>query len=123
MLYADATSCPTAAPANITDEGKLHGPLLFDITDINLGAGFSATNLDIVPGMAGLQGFAPSWQSTFVPNLNGADVFFLGSLNLSYVVPNLSGVGVFTLSSIGNCHIICRWNDQNGEHKATSSQA
>ncbi len=116
-------SCTTAAPASITDEGKLHGSLLFDITDINLGADFSATNLDIVPGTAGLQGFASSWQSAVVRNLNGADVFFLGPQNLFDVVPNLSGVGEFTLSSIGNSHIICRWNDQNGEHKATSSQA
>ena len=82
---AGSTSGSTRFPINsgpatvtVTGSGSLFGgvvgPASVQIPGVTLGPGFSASNLDVTTGSTSSQQTTSSWNSTVVPQLNGARV-------------------------------------------------
>jgi hypothetical protein len=76
------TFVPVAAGPAVVDPttvlpaagGALNGNLLYEREGLNLGPGFSASLLDILPGPHRKPTISPDWSSPVVPELNGLPV-------------------------------------------------
>jgi hypothetical protein len=86
-LNIPVTSGPAIVPIIVIVDGTagdaITGTITYKFPDINLGASFGATNLDILSGTADSFGIITDWQSATVPELNGANAMIQGPVQVN----------------------------------------